>query len=88
MEIYNVVVDGVWGPWSTWSECTKTCSGGVTERFRQCNNPAPKFGGKRCAGNRTETLPCNEQGCPGSYQHINEYYYQVETLCIYLLNTV
>ncbi|KAF6035139.1 hypothetical protein EB796_006562 [Bugula neritina] len=57
-------VDGVWGPWSTWSECTKTCSGGVTERFRQCNNPAPKFGGKRCAGNRTETLPCNEQGCP------------------------
>ena len=35
-------------------------------RTRECNNPAPEFGGEACAGGiDTETLECNTDACPG-----------------------
>uniref|UniRef100_A0A8C5NP99 ADAM metallopeptidase with thrombospondin type 1 motif 18 n=1 Tax=Junco hyemalis TaxID=40217 RepID=A0A8C5NP99_JUNHY len=32
-------VHGQWSAWSQWSECTRTCGGGVTYQERHCNNP-------------------------------------------------
>ena len=42
--------DGEWSEWGGWSECSKTCGGGVQYRERNCSNPAPANGGKECEG--------------------------------------
>ncbi|XP_022785409.1 A disintegrin and metalloproteinase with thrombospondin motifs adt-1-like [Stylophora pistillata] len=58
-------VDGNWGEWSVWSTCTKTCKQGKQSRSRQCNSPAPKYGGKNCDGEGKETQVCNDKSpCP------------------------
>ena len=48
-------VSGEWGSWSLWSSCTRTCGGGVSERTRQCDNPAPECGGNICHGDSGES---------------------------------
>lgn len=35
----GVVLEGVWGPWSEWTECSQSCGVGVTERHRRCISP-------------------------------------------------
>uniref|UniRef100_A0A3B4ZI74 ADAMTS/ADAMTS-like cysteine-rich domain-containing protein n=1 Tax=Stegastes partitus TaxID=144197 RepID=A0A3B4ZI74_9TELE len=30
-------VDGGWGPWSLWGECSRTCGGGVSSSMRHCD---------------------------------------------------
>uniref|UniRef100_A0A8W4FL34 Complement component C6 n=1 Tax=Sus scrofa TaxID=9823 RepID=A0A8W4FL34_PIG len=40
-------VDGNWGCWSSWSTCDATYK---RSRTRECNNPAPRQGGKPCEG--------------------------------------
>ncbi|RMX56263.1 hypothetical protein pdam_00011446 [Pocillopora damicornis] len=58
-------VDGNWGEWGEWSTCTKTCRQGKQSRSRECNSPAPKYGGKKCAGEGMETQVCNDKvPCP------------------------
>lgn len=32
-------VDGGWGSWEAWSECSRTCGGGVSRSERHCDNP-------------------------------------------------
>ncbi|KAI0227776.1 hypothetical protein LSAT2_021736 [Lamellibrachia satsuma] len=54
----HIVVDGGWGAWSTWGECSESCGRGAQIRHRQCNNPSPMNGGNYCLGSSTETLPC------------------------------
>ena len=43
MAKYTEGPDAIDGGWSNWSqdytECTRSCSGGVQYRTRQCNNP-------------------------------------------------
>ncbi|XP_062514680.1 A disintegrin and metalloproteinase with thrombospondin motifs adt-1-like isoform X2 [Corticium candelabrum] len=59
-------VDGNWGKWSVWSECSKICETGTRFRTRLCNNPRPEFGGKQCndpSTGREESL-CNTHKCP------------------------
>ncbi|XP_052229809.1 uncharacterized protein LOC127843943 [Dreissena polymorpha] len=48
-------VDGQWGSWGSWSSCNSRCN---QTRSRPCNNPAPKHGGRNCAGNSTQTQNC------------------------------
>ncbi|KAJ7352814.1 hypothetical protein OS493_033624 [Desmophyllum pertusum] len=58
-------VDGNWGEWSEWSTCTKTCTQGKQSRTRECNLPAPQYGGKKCDGKSSQTQDCNEKvPCP------------------------
>uniref|UniRef100_A0A669AWT0 ADAM metallopeptidase with thrombospondin type 1 motif 6 n=1 Tax=Oreochromis niloticus TaxID=8128 RepID=A0A669AWT0_ORENI len=57
-------VDGGWGPWSIWGECSRTCGGGVSSSMRHCDSPAPSGGGKYCLGERKRYRSCNTNACP------------------------
>ena len=64
--IFYLIVDGSWSAWGTWSECTATCAPGGTQiRYKECNNPAPAYGGLNCAGDNFVSQTCNQQSCPG-----------------------
>ncbi|XP_039261164.2 A disintegrin and metalloproteinase with thrombospondin motifs 6-like isoform X1 [Styela clava] len=56
-------VDGGWGTWSPWSDCSRTCGGGVSSSFRHCDSPAPEHGGKYCIGQRRRYRSCNAELC-------------------------
>ncbi|XP_038045102.1 SCO-spondin-like [Patiria miniata] len=56
-------VNGGYFQWSEWSNCTKSCDGGNTERMRKCNNPTPKNGGEPCRGPAKQTKTCNSEPC-------------------------
>lgn len=56
-------VDGGWGEWAPWSECTVECDGGSMTRSRLCNDPAPVDGGDDCEGDADETADCNIFSC-------------------------
>jgi hypothetical protein len=69
---YEVAVDGHWGRWSSWSQCSATCGQGTSTRIRYCNNPPPKNGGKNCLGDNRETGVCKIKSCElGAYLKIN-----------------
>nr|XP_054772633.1 cartilage intermediate layer protein 1-like [Lytechinus pictus] len=57
-------VDGGWGKWSSWGNCSATCGGGKQYRHRNCNSPTPKYGGLHCSGERSEERICKIQDCP------------------------
>ncbi|XP_066458569.1 A disintegrin and metalloproteinase with thrombospondin motifs 12 isoform X2 [Eleutherodactylus coqui] len=58
------IVNGGWSTWTSWSHCTRTCGAGVQSAERKCNNPAPKFGGKYCTGERKRYRMCKTNPCP------------------------
>ncbi|XP_053397886.1 adhesion G protein-coupled receptor B1-like [Mercenaria mercenaria] len=49
---------GVYGPWSSWGICSKTCGAGTQTRSRNCE------GSNSCSGPRTETRDCFPSNCP------------------------
>lgn len=55
---YCCVVHGGWNVWSQWSECTTTCGIGTQDRFRECDNPPPQYGGDYCPGASNATRQC------------------------------
>ncbi|KAL4220011.1 Hemicentin-1 [Mactra antiquata] len=57
-------IDGSWGFWGPWSECTSMCDGGITIRKRECSAPTPQHGGLECEGKGEATLTCNDWACP------------------------
>ncbi|XP_041646519.1 A disintegrin and metalloproteinase with thrombospondin motifs 10 [Cheilinus undulatus] len=60
-------IDGGWGQWSPWEECSRTCGGGVSSSIRHCDSPRPTIGGKYCLGERKRFRSCNIDECaPGS----------------------
>ncbi|CAL8350626.1 unnamed protein product [Lota lota] len=60
----KVSVDGKWGKWGTFGDCSRTCGGGVQLAKRECNNPVPDNGGKYCYGLRIKYRSCNFSPCP------------------------
>lgn len=67
-------IDGEWGIWSPWSECSVNCGVGYRFRERKCNNPAPSNGGQYCKGNNNEFELCNEDPCNEQKKiHITEW---------------
>ena len=59
------LVNGIWGQWSTFTECSRTCGNGTQTRKRACDSPAPSHGGIPCPGELEETQNCNTNTCPG-----------------------
>ncbi|XP_025830015.1 A disintegrin and metalloproteinase with thrombospondin motifs 7 isoform X2 [Agrilus planipennis] len=59
-----VAIDGGWGEWSSWSECSRTCGSGVSIMHRKCDHPKPSGGGKYCIGERRRYKMCNIEPCP------------------------
>ncbi|EGV91764.1 A disintegrin and metalloproteinase with thrombospondin motifs 18 [Cricetulus griseus] len=71
-------IHGQWSAWSKWSECSRTCGGGVKHQERHCSNPKPQYGGKFCPGSsRIYKLcninPCNENSMDFRAQQCAEY---------------
>ena len=63
---FFLIVDGNYGPWSKWSTCSKTCKEGRQSRTRECNSPAPQYGGMNCTGDSNQSQVCNRDiPCPG-----------------------
>ena len=56
-------VHGNWGSWGSYGNCGAKCGGGVQERFRYCNNPAPRNGGRGCHGFAKMVRACNTHQC-------------------------
>ena len=57
------VVDGQFGDWTDWTECSEECGPGLQSRTRECNNPAPSGGGRYCDGYKIETRLCQNEPC-------------------------
>merc|ERR1719272_1180628 len=51
-------IDGDWGSYGDWTDCTSICGPGTMTASRLCNNPEPSAGGKPCDGEFSETKPC------------------------------
>uniref|UniRef100_UPI003AAB6866 A disintegrin and metalloproteinase with thrombospondin motifs 14 isoform X1 n=1 Tax=Centroberyx gerrardi TaxID=166262 RepID=UPI003AAB6866 len=60
--------DGSWGSWNKFGSCSRTCGGGVRSRSRQCNNPAPAYGGRDCPGSAFGYQMCSTEECAGPYE--------------------
>ena len=43
-------VDGNWGEWDSWSECSSSCHLGIAGAERRCDHPHPSNGGRYCGG--------------------------------------
>ena len=56
-------VDCVWGQWSTWSSCSKSCGGGTNTRSR--SKIETERNGGSCPGSGSDSKRCNTQSCPG-----------------------
>ena len=70
----NALVNGTWGDWSEYGECTKKCGSGEKSRSRQCDSPPPSHGGLDCDGSNewVELTTCNTHACPGNrYKILN-----------------
>uniref|UniRef100_A0A8C2A9T7 ADAM metallopeptidase with thrombospondin type 1 motif, 10 n=1 Tax=Cyprinus carpio TaxID=7962 RepID=A0A8C2A9T7_CYPCA len=65
-------IDGGWGHWSPWEECSRTCGGGVSSSIRLCDSPRPTVGGKYCLGERKRFRSCNIDECPSGSQDFRQ----------------
>ena len=61
-----ISVDGVFGEWESWGECSVTCANGTRWRDRVCFGPY--HGGANCTGPTNDEEICVTANCPGT-QH-------------------
>ncbi|XP_017478128.1 PREDICTED: papilin isoform X5 [Rhagoletis zephyria] len=52
-----------WTDWSSPSECSRSCGGGVSFQTRDCRRLAPN-GAPLCTGGNRKYFSCNTQDCP------------------------
>ncbi|CAD7087041.1 unnamed protein product [Hermetia illucens] len=57
-------IDGGWSKWGKYSDCSRTCGGGVQVSERTCSNPYPENGGAYCLGEEKRYKICNTKPCP------------------------
>ncbi|KAM6202649.1 papilin [Rhynchocyon petersi] len=53
----------LWGPWSQWSPCSRTCGGGISVRERPCYSQRGD-GGSSCVGPARSHRSCRTESCP------------------------
>ena len=63
MSFQCVAVDGNWGAWGEWEECSVTCGVGAQYRWRECDDPPPGNGGEYCPGDNYQARECNRDPC-------------------------
>ncbi|CAG2220304.1 unnamed protein product [Mytilus edulis] len=68
------IINGNWGSWLDWSECSKSCDGGIQYRVRHCTNPPPDPDGFHCVGSNTSERNCNPQECPVCPHYMTKIY--------------
>eukprot|EP00118_Oscarella_pearsei_P012583 m.93683 g.93683 ORF g.93683 m.93683 type:complete len:315 (+) comp36795_c0_seq5:312-1256(+) len=51
-------VDGQWSHWESWGQCSRSCSTGITTRYRQCDFPSSTCQAKRCPGSSQSQKKC------------------------------
>lgn len=59
----------VWLEWSSWSNCSAECGGGIKVRSR-ASIPAA-FGGRPCTGSSSQQSECNSHHCPSKLNRIS-----------------
>ncbi|KAG8507748.1 Papilin, partial [Galemys pyrenaicus] len=52
-----------WGPWGSWSPCSRTCGGGISFRERPCYAHR-RSGGLSCLGPARSHRTCHMESCP------------------------
>lgn len=59
-------IHGGYTEWTNFTECSKPCGNGTSNRTRTCTNPIPRFGGNNCTdyGSSFDIRSCNEHPCP------------------------
>ncbi|OWF49489.1 Hemicentin-1 [Mizuhopecten yessoensis] len=57
-------IHGDWGSWAAWGDCSVTCATGVKNRTRECDTPAPQYGGNNCSGDASDQMACTLNPCP------------------------
>ncbi|KAL5012312.1 hypothetical protein ScPMuIL_010863 [Solemya velum] len=62
--ISRLAINGEFGEWSGWTDCTVTCGGAEVTRNRACDSPAPENGGDPCEGPVEEVRVCAPTLCP------------------------
>ena len=64
-----IAVKGGYSEWGDWAKCSVTCGNGSRVRRRECNNPAPEYGGANCSslGLSEEVEACNETPCSSMF---------------------
>ena len=67
------MTNGGYSDWTSWSECSKSCGGGVKTRSRSCTNPSPSATGEDCMhlGMNEELASCNNEACGGGKDLLN-----------------
>ncbi|MBN3312634.1 PPN protein, partial [Atractosteus spatula] len=60
-----------WDEWEDWGECSRTCGGGITVRYRRCISQR-KDGGSSCVGPDRAFRSCNIQACPEGSRDFRE----------------
>ena len=47
----------------SWSDCSRTCGGGIRKSVRDCDTPTPTNGGLYCTGDRLRYKSCKTEDC-------------------------
>ena len=66
MFFFYLLVNGNWGNWTEFTNCSSTCGFGNEIRKRYCDSPSPEFNGTDCPGVDIDIKTgCNPYPCPG-----------------------
>ena len=80
-------VDGRLSEWSKFTTCSVSCGIGVKTRLRQCNNPAPAFGGEDCDRALHHSVICKVTSChthePATGKRIHQTVYLFTYKCMH-----
>lgn len=64
-------INGVWGEWTDYGTCSRSCGTGIEYRTRECI--PPKLGGLWCGGESEEGRLCNTDKCEGPSSGQNDF---------------